>query len=294
MIPTVGSREPIVIYTKEAKLTQGTIFSCGVAEEYEQCQTYGIIITARCDAEHDKVQVYNYLPIVTLRDWLSVDGKTLLAQRLLAETMGGMRSALKENNASTEILKTEEPRRILETLFSGAEKKLEKLHKKFSKLCDQHELANRALQADPGRQMFLDVATTAPQLKDTLIRELVHQRLAGFYFFEQLEPHGNNAGYVALLREIRMIPKQVVHYMTDGIDVQRFSEICKLEPRAETSLRVGVDDFAMPIALLSSPYLEHMMQSLALLFGRIGLPDPDPTYIGSLWERQQGLLGSNL
>ena len=39
-----------------------------VAEDYLESDVLGLIITAKCDAVHDKVSKYNYLPIVSLGD----------------------------------------------------------------------------------------------------------------------------------------------------------------------------------------------------------------------------------
>ena len=130
----------------------------------------------------------------------------------------------------------------------------------------------------------------APRLKDTLIRELVHQRLAGYYFLDRVEPDGNDSGYVVLLREIRLMPRQIARSITEGIDYSLYTSLCAAEPRCRTSLYVGSDDFSMPVGVIASPFLEHLMQAFAMLFGRIGLPDPDPTYLSGLWERQDSIL----
>ncbi|ARK80125.1 hypothetical protein BOC40_06590 [Burkholderia pseudomallei] len=35
------------------------------------------------------------------------------------------------------------------------------------------------------------------------------------------------------------------------------------------------DDYALPVAKLASPWIEHLMQNFALLFSRIGVRDND-------------------
>jgi hypothetical protein len=76
----------------------------------------------------------------------------------------------------------------------------------------------------------------------------------------------------------------------DGINEKQFEELSASEPRSQTSLAVKSDDLAMPVGIISSPNLEHLMQTFAMMFGRIGLPDPDPSYVSALWERQRGLM----
>jgi hypothetical protein len=48
----------------------------------------------------------------------------------------------------------------------------------------------------------------------------------------------------------------------------------------------SLDDLAMPISIVTSPNIEHFMQSFALLFSRIGIDAPDPSYVAQLWTRQ--------
>jgi hypothetical protein len=45
----------------------------------------------------------------------------------------------------------------------------------------------------------------------------------------------------------------------------------------------------MPLGLLRSPNLEHLMQSFALFFGRIGIADIPPKYVAQLWARQPSI-----
>jgi hypothetical protein len=41
-------------------------------------------------------------------------------------------------------------------------------------------------------------------------------------------------------------------------------------------------DFAMPIGELTSPQVEHLLQTFSFLFGRIGLPDPGKESVAAL------------
>lgn len=251
---------------------------------------HGIVITARCDAEQDKVRIYNYLPVVPLDDWLARDGKVVLAERLLADTLGRMKNELRESGFSPSILETENPESILKVLFFGGDKKTDKAHVRFEQLCVNYGIAISGLTSKPSHAVCMQLASAAPYSKDTVIRDLVHQRLAGYYFFDQIEPGGDDRGHVALLREIRLMPRRVAFGIMDGINEKQFEELSASEPRSQTSLAVKSDDLAMPVGIISSPNLEHLMQTFAMMFGRIGLPDPDPSYVSALWERQRGLM----
>jgi len=104
-MPSVtASAESTVSHPRSGPLTQGTIFSCAVAEDYPGCEVHGMLITARCDVAQDKVRTYNYLPVVTLNDWVHRDGRIALAERLAADALGGLRQSLKDAGFSPSIL----------------------------------------------------------------------------------------------------------------------------------------------------------------------------------------------
>ncbi len=273
-------------------VTQGTVFCCAVAEDYPGCAAHGLIITARCDAANDKIQTYNYIPIVSLNDWLHRDGRIILSSRLMAETIGGLKAVLKEGGYSVSILETETPRSVLCTLFPSSNAvpkavKVQRAH--FDELCARHELAASGILSAPPNAVCLQIAKVAPGLKDSLLKELAHQRLTGYYFLNRVDPDGEDFGYVALLREIQTMPRRVAHALAEGLDSARFAEMCSAEPELRGRLCIARDDLAMPVGLLRSPNLEHLMQSFALLFSRIGIDDPDPSYVAGLWMRQRSV-----
>src|SRR4051812_2826386 len=106
-----------VIAPKLGSLTQGTIFSCARAEDYDGCRVHGLVITARCDIAQSKVPVFNYLPIVTLDDWIHRDGRSILCDRLRRSVIGQMKRVLRSCGHAESILQTELPRAILTALF---------------------------------------------------------------------------------------------------------------------------------------------------------------------------------
>ena len=83
----------IVTFPNPGPMTQGTIFSGAVAEDYNGCETFGLVITARCDVANDKAETYNYLPVVRLNDWIHRDGRLILGERLQKEAEAGLRSS---------------------------------------------------------------------------------------------------------------------------------------------------------------------------------------------------------
>jgi hypothetical protein len=284
--------KPSVAPPKFGPLTQGTIFNSAVAEDYADCETHGIVLTARCDVEQDKARTYNYVPVVLLRDWRHRDGRILLGERLMSDTIGKLRDALIAGGYSTSILETEHPRSVLQTLFPAANTtKMAKARAEFDALCSRHELATQALSSDPAAGVCDALAAAAPKLRTRLVQELTSHRLAGYYFLQQIDPQGDDIGYVALLREVQLIPRKLAQAIGTGLDADTFARMCGEDPTLKERLRIGPKDLAMPVGILQSPNAEHFMQSFSLLFGRIGIADIDKSYIEKLWERQSDTEG---
>jgi hypothetical protein len=111
----------VVIPTRFSHLTQGALFTCAKAEGYTGCEVHGLIITARCDAEHDKVPVHNYIPVVRFADWLSRDFVRIACGRDTAQLEANFATTLKSVSMSASILLTQSPRSILAKLFDNKE-----------------------------------------------------------------------------------------------------------------------------------------------------------------------------
>jgi hypothetical protein len=206
----------------------------------------------------------------------------------MAETFGGLRRALTDAGFAASILETEEPRAILATLFQpdNTIPKLAKARDRFAELCGRYELALSGLLSAPSDAVCLRIAKVAPRMRDVLLTELVHQRLTAYYFLDRVGPDRMDTGHVALLREVQALPRILARAITRGLDAQQFVDMCGSQPGLRERLCLAPDELAMPIGLLCSPNLEHFMQSFSLLFSRIGIADPDPSYVDALWARQ--------
>ena len=271
-------------------MTQGTIFTCAVAGDYLGCTTHGIVLTARCDISHDKARVHNYLPIVSLDDWLHRDGRIILAQRVMAEAQGAMRSVLKAGGFSASVMETEAPKVVFDTLFpEGSDKKR---REQFEKACLRFELADRCKASPPNEKLSIDLARAVPKVLDGLLVELVHNNLGGFYFLNSIEPGGPDLGYVILVREVQSIPRELAHAVAVGLDGELYDSMCQTDLSLCGKLVVARDDFAYPLGQMLSPHLELLLQTFAFLFSRIGLTDPDKVYIDGLWSRQPTVAGN--
>lgn len=268
-------------------LTQGYLFTCAETEDYSGCEVYGLVITARCDVAHDKAQVFNYIPVVTLDDWIHRDGKRLLLERIRNDSEQQARNQLKQCKFSPNILDTLPLEKVLDTLFKDNNlSKAEKAAKdKLILIRDKLDHVEEIGSSNDSRR-FVMLANNHGSHRDTLISELTNQRLNGYYFLPCVEHNGSDSGYVIRLREVQRIPRVFAEKIAIGLSREDYVTLSTDDPRLNGPFNFSRAELAMPVGCISSPILEHIMQSFSSLFCRIGLPDLDPKYIATLWEKQ--------
>jgi hypothetical protein len=272
---------------KLGMLTQGTVFACAVAEDYQGCHVHGLVITARCDAAQSKVPIFNYLPVVSLDDWIHRDGRLLLCDRILKNILGKMRRALKAAGYTESVMRTQTPEAILEVLFpdTPSSRAAQKTRMDFATIVAEHGEIVAASNSMPSENLATAIGNKHVGERDALIRELIQQRLSGYYFLSSIALEGSNLGYVVLLREVRHMPRELAASVAGGISEDDYRVARNGRPHFADRLSFVKETFAMPVGLLKSPHVEHLIQVFSTLFSRIGLPDPDPTYIENAWRR---------
>lgn len=115
----------------------------------------------------------------------------------------------------------------------------------------------------------------------TLLKELTQQRLSGYYFLPSVYDSEDDLGYVVLLREVKHLSRSAAAAIAAGIDRTEVSD-----RNGSLDLDFGIESFAMPIGEISSPAIEHILQTFAQLFGRIGLDDLSTDFLHAIWSRR--------
>jgi hypothetical protein len=234
---------------------------------------HGVVLTARCDLEQDKYNVLNYAPVVSLCDWLKVDGYEIALSRISADLDARIEAALNSVDLPISILSSQTLTSILDAYIRSpdATKQLKKAEKKFV------ELNERVRQLARWREGFasnnLDLFERCEPILKTLVRELANHKLAGYYFLPKLETDGNEIGFVTLLREVHHLPRKLARLIAEGLDAA--SEGFSDHSHWSTLVDFTHSDFSMPVGEITSPQVEHLLQTFSHLFGRIGLPDPE-------------------
>ena len=270
-------KEPLL-----GQLNQGSIFSCAKAERYPKCKVGGVVLTARCDLEQDKYNVLNYAPVVSLADWLKIDGYELMVSRVATDLNSRIQSALKTVELPSSILNSQTPATILETCIRAhdADKRLKKAEARFIDLDER--IQHLARWREGYSSVNIDLFDRCEPFARTVVKELIHHKHAGYYFLPRIEAGSEDSGFIALLREVNHLPRELARLIAIGMDASNSN--LSSNPHWLTYVDFTASDFAMPIGEIKSPEVEHLLQTFSHLFGRIGLPDPDKAKVEALCE----------
>lgn len=272
------------------RLTQGTVFCGGFAEDYRGLPVWGVVITARCDTTHEKVPLVNYLPLVRITDWLHSDGGFVLADRALESVRNDYRNLLRANNLAPSLIDVHSPQTVAQINFpapdqSDNSKKAQKQRAdrsaalSFADHIERLQRISEAARIEPGELRYtINRHSSAAQ---KLLKELMSYQLAGYYYLPDLgrsTEHHSPDGYVVLLREIHHLPRSATRKLTDGL-------VRSTDSVGTRALTLDCFEIACPIAEIVSPWIEHLMQAFTNLFARIGIADTDLSRATTLLEQ---------
>lgn len=262
------------------RITQGTIFCAARAEHYNSKPVWGVVITARCDTTHEKTPVVNYLPIVTVEDWLACHGGLLAIDREEADCYNRMKLLLSKKGLSESLLAVHTPSDVASTHFqfpiedvnSRQSKEQAKDAGSAKKVADRISTLKECLaQGLPNEKNIKSAIVDSKKFIEAVVKDLVAHKLSGYYFIPsigELSEKTSKSGYVVILREVHHVSRQGVIALVDGISPD-------LNSTHQAYIRFDCFDFAYPVAELISPWTEHLLQSFCNLFGRIGINDVD-------------------
>jgi hypothetical protein len=267
------------------RISQGTIFSCAYAERYKGSPVRGVVITARCDMAQDKFPVMNYVPVVKLEDWIKLDGFEIVKERGEKQVRGERQSLLKEWQIAESVLVANKLALVIERYIEEARPRLAARVTSRAARVVQRVEGLEQLQAGDVSWLVKEF----PALLDGVIKELMTHKLSGHYYLSNAVSSESSECHVALLREASFLPRDLALALGRGVseDSLDFSR----NPEWKRWIRFnGDDDMAMPIGQIGSPYIEHLLQTFGMLFGRIGLDDPEQGHIDRMCEliRQVG------
>ncbi len=271
-------RDAIIQQPKWGSLSQGLIFSCAAAEDYKGNSVHGLLINARCDIEHGKIRSYHYVPIVEFSDWILQDHREILVSRARSINQGKLIGLLREAKLSPDILEVE-PIEIAASLIPSVGKNVKRVS---DFLADNNLIRSMESRLEINTE---DLPGWIQKESSKIIEECIRHKLAGYYFLPHVESNAKeSSGFVVLLREIRHVPRRIAEQIASGLEAHN----CPPDGEASLSFSQG-RDIAFPVGQLRSPEIEHLLQTLALNFTRIGVQDPDPLLLRRLQIDHTGI-----
>lgn len=264
-------------HPQAGKIQQGALFNCALVPGYEGCPCHGLVLTARCDLEHGKHSVINYLPVVRFSDWATREMCYLLAKRLQKSVEGQINKTLSDRKVTPYVLSTFPLRGIVERATSGKERV-----NLLAKL-EQNKLIEAVLSLRGRRSLHChDLICVDGKQADTLIRELIQGKLPEYYFLDAVDIYdGSSEGHVVILRHMQTLSAEHASRIVAGLE----RENARSDESLTSVLTFDHEPICMVTGVLRSPDIEHLAQYFANLFVRIGLEDHDDETV----ERHQNL-----
>jgi hypothetical protein len=263
-------------------LTQGMVFY-GNKSPYYRIPCYGVIITARCDLAHSKVENVHYLTAITLNDWLLNDCLAMIVEELIKENISELRKWMETRSLNPRLLLNFGPNKtkILIDEYEKQSKQKERLLKYIESwvLCEKIR-TDQLVHEDIIN--VLNVEEAFMKKKKNKVNQLIKNQLTGYYYIPGTEINIEENGIVVNLRDINQLHYSVFLKMLNGkIDCLEMDEQEKRQLSSHLFLE-RIDDFAYIECTISSPRIEHLLQNFSQLFCRIGLEDLSEDYIEKL------------
>lgn len=246
-------------------LEQGSIINACIARDYKEIESFGIVITPRCDIENSKVNSIHYLPIVNLEEWIKQDFCKLFAYRAKNEIKNKLKAVFDRYKLSTSLIDMFTKEQLLEKLKTVLNKKVD--YKSVEENLEKLEICNK----DEPKCTLTEIkilATEYAKISKTIFKELKENKFKDYYLLESW--NSENEYYVVLMREIGSIDFNLALRISKGLLGREITEIEKLSN--DISVK-NQDCFIYTIATLKSPFIEHLIQQFFLNFGRIGIQD---------------------
>lgn len=234
--------------------SQGSIFN-GLKNSND-LSTLGIIITARCDLEHNKVDKVVCLPIYPLSTWMEIYGNYDYHNKSIKAATTQFDDLAKKYSLNYDTCK-----------IFGIEEFLRILSPRCTKKTDIEKMI--------GLYDFICNRTNHSKIKSIIenkkryIESIIDNQKQNIHFFEYLEGI-EHIGLVVDLSEPISIPIESAKDISNTLFHQKYN---RDKDGAYRNILINDDESASFKCILKSPYIEHLLQRFAQFYARIGTED---------------------
>ena len=259
------------IYSKGkiGQLTQGSIITGCIAEEFPDLEVNGCVITPRCDLGHEgKVNTVHYLPIVPFENWFSKLAVPEVFLHWKSELAGSIDNIMKEAGCGEKItsfaLEKEDVVKLAETKISG--KNLNSIRTKIDCFfCRETD------------KEFKDYLLQVKGKHIDYLKLLKENKLSSYYLLEKWDKTCKSEFYVMLLRDVRRLSFATAKKISKGVWEQDLNPINQQVDDLHVS--ATGEGFYYIDSQIESPYVEHILEAFMYNFNRIGVEDmPSDTH----------------
>ncbi len=260
--------------------TQGTIIYGLRSQYYEEICCHGVIITARCDIEQEKVKALHVLSAISLHDWVCVELFDRAFHAYLEnDILGPIKQWSKENGLDFDTLLTFGPKKTLVNINADTSLKV-KVRNKLEASVSQWEKWNQLCHGCSIDKRIKLLNGDLSSKKKALLNELLLGRFPNDFYFlpgSACDPKREYFdGLVVNLRDIIQISMQEINEIQKcEID---YASLSKTETGRERIQDLSKkfflncdDDFVDIIGNIDSPWIEHLAQNFSNTFARIGV-----------------------
>lgn len=245
-------------------VTQGDIWTDLPSGSAQTSLCAAVIITPRCDFAHSKSPVINYLPIITLNDYMLSVGGISIIQRFIAESRETLRRKSVELGVDAYFeldLPIDEIIQVVRSLVIPADgrrsKTLEASRIEFERVSADIASASRLLSSTDRLTMTQLRSFATQKLFDRVQRDLIRNNNVDTYFLPPCQSLIETSS-VVLLRHIYTCP---IALLERGPASSGRATRYNKQPTPQRLLRIN------------SPFLESLMSKFAALFTRVGTRD---------------------
>lgn len=252
-------RQLYVKHDTSIPIQQGVIISGCVADNYK-CNVFGLIITPRCDIDHEgKVSTIHYLPIVPFQEWLKTECIPQCIQAAVLKKKQYLQQLLKEKGISPTILDGLLDKETILRIISSNKNIVN----------EYNTLLEMANESNIHKKVKENIVNQINELK-----ACTHKRS---YLIENWDnPNDLN---VILLRQVKRIQYSLAKKYKRGFQERIISE----DVFNNNDIASSKDNIIYKsIAEISSPYIEHIIQSFSYNFCRIGIQEMDDSIKNSI------------
>jgi len=255
----------------EKEFTQGSIIEDVRSIKYEGIRCKGIVITARCDLAQNKVPQFHCLIGMTIEDWVYEVLYHAVLKEKLKDLLNKIEEYCKRKDLNFQILMELDHEKATEIMEKSAEKK-DKIESIVTEWDEYNKLLNLEVTRKEKKQFMMGKGKKIAQKK---FENLYNSAFPKYAFIPEKAYSNSKSAVKGIVVDLQNIMQfnlnwmeRIMKYEIDFINITDEEERKKID---QYFFFEKEDDFVIIEHVITSPWIEYMMQAFANSFTRIGV-----------------------